>query len=179
MYEFSSTAEVITFCLADFSIRSNAKSSILEELYGFKSDRLALLFGHLTNVFTTGSDTQKCSEFVRVKVINTRSLGHVTTYGGFPCMPISTLEECLCTVYFGTPEGDSRQATDSNIASISERTDKFGLRRCDHHSSQGKFYPRVRHSIFRCEIRSRCGRWACLPIGTKTRFVALMADIEL
>ena len=43
MYEFSSTEEFIAFCFADFSIRSNAKGLILEELDGFESDRVAFV----------------------------------------------------------------------------------------------------------------------------------------
>ena len=43
MYEFSSTEEVITFCFADFSIRSNAKDLVLEKLDCFESDRFASL----------------------------------------------------------------------------------------------------------------------------------------
>ncbi len=43
MYEFSGTMEVITFCSADFSIRSNSKDLVLEKLDDIKSDCLALL----------------------------------------------------------------------------------------------------------------------------------------
>ena len=51
MYEFSSTEEVITFCFADFSIRSNTKDLVLEKLDGFESD--LFLLSHLV-------DTPKC-----------------------------------------------------------------------------------------------------------------------
>ena len=46
MYEFSGTEEVITFCFADFSIRSNAKGLVLEKLNGFESDRSVQLSSH-------------------------------------------------------------------------------------------------------------------------------------
>ena len=46
MYEFSSTEEVITFCFADFSIRSNTKGLVLEKLNGFESDRSVQLSSH-------------------------------------------------------------------------------------------------------------------------------------
>ena len=52
MYEFSSTEEVITFCLADPSIRSNAKGLVLEKLDIFESDLFLLshLFVCVTHV---------------------------------------------------------------------------------------------------------------------------------
>ena len=43
MNEFSSTEEVITFCFADFSIGSNAKGLVFEELNSFESNSFVLL----------------------------------------------------------------------------------------------------------------------------------------
>ena len=52
MYEFSSTEEVITFCFADFSIRSNAKNLIFEELNSVETDSLDLMLAsHLVDSF--------------------------------------------------------------------------------------------------------------------------------
>ena len=46
MYEFRSTEEIITFCFADFSIRSNTKGLVLEKLNGLESDRFVSLLSH-------------------------------------------------------------------------------------------------------------------------------------
>ena len=51
MYEFSSTDEIITFCFADFSIRSNAKDLVLEKLNDFESDRSVSLLSHRSKYY--------------------------------------------------------------------------------------------------------------------------------
>ena len=43
MYDFSSTEEAITFSLADFSIGSNTKDLVFEELNSFEPDPLVFL----------------------------------------------------------------------------------------------------------------------------------------
>ena len=43
MYELSSTWKIVTFCSADFTIRSNAKRLILEKFDKFVSKMLVLL----------------------------------------------------------------------------------------------------------------------------------------
>ena len=61
MNEFSSTEEVITFCFADFSIGSNAKGLVFEELNSFESDSFVLLCLLLSHCGYTGHAHKLCT----------------------------------------------------------------------------------------------------------------------